>query len=107
MRAVELMEMLGDRARHSVVSMSGNASCRELVDKGIALDVLATPPPLSFFRAGAHMRDVIAAQQPDLVLTYNWGAIETVLGAKRSRDKVALVHHEDGFGPEESDRQLL
>ena len=39
------------------------------------------------------------------MLTYNWGAIETVAAARRLQ--LPLVHHEDGFGPEEAERRLL
>ena len=45
------------------------------------------------------------ALSPDLVLTYNWGAVETVLAARLVGHR-ALVHHEDGFGPAEVERRL-
>jgi glycosyltransferase involved in cell wall biosynthesis len=42
--------------------------------------------------------------EPDLLLTYNWGAIEPAL-ANLVRG-TPHVHMEDGFGPEEATRQL-
>jgi glycosyltransferase involved in cell wall biosynthesis len=39
------------------------------------------------------------------VLTYNWGAIEAVLGCWFAGHR-ALIHHEEGFGAEESQRLL-
>jgi glycosyltransferase involved in cell wall biosynthesis len=41
----------------------------------------------------------LAAQRFDLVLTYNWGAIETVLAARLARARV--IHAEDGFREDE------
>jgi glycosyltransferase involved in cell wall biosynthesis len=43
--------------------------------------------------------------KPDLVLTYNWGAMEVVM-ANRLFGRRPLIHHEDGFGPDETRAQL-
>jgi glycosyltransferase involved in cell wall biosynthesis len=45
-------------------------------------------------------------ERPDLLLTYNWGAVECAL-ANRLRRPVPHIHFESGFGPEEAERQLL
>ena len=42
---------------------------------------------------------------PDLLLTYNWGAIEWAL-ADRIRPVCPHLHVVDGFGPEEARAQL-
>ena len=62
-------------------------------------------------RAGHMLASILQArrrycsvQAPDLVVTSNWGAIEWALGARLAR--LPHVHTEDGFGPEERDRQL-
>ena len=39
----------------------------------------------------------------DLVLTYNWGAIDAVM-ARRLFGGPPLVHHEDGFNEDEAER---
>src|SRR3712207_7804494 len=39
----------------------------------------------------------------DLVLTYNWGALDAVM-AKRLLGGPPLVHHEDGFNEDEAER---
>lgn len=51
------------------------------------------------------MGGLMAAHQPDLLLTSNWGCIEW-LAANRGRAAVPQIHFEDGFGPDERpDRQ--
>lgn len=105
MRAVQLMGMLGAECRHSVVAMDGGQRAMGRVPEGVRLDLLPIPPAGSFWAMGGFFKRLIQAQHPDLLLTYNWGAIEALLGARRAGD-VPLVHHEDGFGPEEVDAQL-
>jgi glycosyltransferase involved in cell wall biosynthesis len=51
------------------------------------------------------IRARIAAASPDLLLTYNWGAVEWAL-ANRLRPICSHIHFEDGFGAEEADGQL-
>ena len=50
-------------------------------------------------------RSALRAERPDLLLTYNWGAIEWAL-ADRFRPICPHLHVVDGFGPEEALRQL-
>jgi glycosyltransferase involved in cell wall biosynthesis len=42
---------------------------------------------------------------PDVLLTYNWGAVEWAL-INRFGPAIPHLHIEDGFGPEEAERQL-
>jgi glycosyltransferase involved in cell wall biosynthesis len=50
------------------------------------------------------MRRLLGAERPDLVLTYNFGAMDAALAARTLG--LPLVHHEDGFLPDEARRQL-
>jgi glycosyltransferase involved in cell wall biosynthesis len=50
-------------------------------------------------------RRTIGEIDPDVLVTYNWGAIEWAL-ANRGLSARKHVHIEDGFGPEEADGQL-
>ena len=49
-------------------------------------------------------RRLLSALQPDCMVTYNWGAIEWAMA--RLWGGPRHVHVEDGFGPDEADRQL-
>ena len=51
-------------------------------------------------------RTMVAALKPDLLVTYNWGAIEFALAA-RLLPSIPHLHCEDGFGPEEAHANQL
>ncbi|MCB9871831.1 MAG: glycosyltransferase [Planctomycetes bacterium] len=103
-RTVQLMGMLPSDVRHSVVSMDGSYRSCQQAPAGVQVVALEQPPRLGLLAMGRYMRRVLAEQRPDAVMTYNWGAIEMLLGARGSG--IPLIHHEDGFGPEEADRLL-
>jgi glycosyltransferase involved in cell wall biosynthesis len=109
-RAVRLMNAFGDRARHTIVSSVPDAlSARASIAKGIKYEIAQDPPPLTG-RPSVARYEAIARymRRFDLVLTYNWGAIDGVM-ARRVFAKGAppLVHHEDGFNADEADRLKL
>lgn len=104
-RAVRLMNAFGDRARHTIVSGVPDAlGARDAIAKGIAYEIAQTPPPLTG-KPSVKRYEAIAQymRRFDLVLTYNWGAIDGVM-ARRVFSKGAppLVHHEDGFNADEA-----
>ena len=105
MRCVQLMGMLGSTVRHSVLAMDGRYGCVDHVPEGISATTLDRPPKGSFWQMGRWMATQIETHEPDLVMTYNWGTIEMLLGARRL-GFCNVIHHEDGFGPEEADRYL-
>ncbi len=104
-RAVRLMNAFGDSARHTIVSGVPDAlGARNSIAKGIRYEIAQTPPPLTG-RPSVARYEAIAQymRRFDLVLTYNWGAIDGVM-ARRVFAKGAppLVHHEDGFNADEA-----
>lgn len=103
-RAAMLMDKLPPPVRHTVVSMSGRTGCLERV-KVAQVEVGEAPPRAGFLATGRAMAATVTRLRPDLVLTYNWGAIETVLGCRLAGHR-ALVHHEEGFGVDETERLL-
>ena len=105
-RAVRLMNLLGDRARHTVVSgVPDQLGARDAIASGINYEIAQNPPPLTG-RPSVARYEAIARymRRFDLVLTYNWGAIDGVM-AKRVFPKgmPPVVHHEDGFNADEAD----
>lgn len=107
-RAVRLMNVFGDAAKHTIISAEPEAlDARDAIDPGIkanfpgeAAPSLQGKPGLDRYRRlAAYMRGF------DLVLTYNWGAMDAV-GARRIFPKGCppLIHHEDGFNADEADR---
>jgi glycosyltransferase involved in cell wall biosynthesis len=104
-RAVRLMNAFGDRARHVIVSgMEGRYGARERIDKRIKYEIAQDPPPLQG-RPSVARYDAIARymRRFDLVLTYNWGAIDGVMARRVfGRGTPPVVHHEDGFNEDEA-----
>ena len=104
-RFAAIANHFGRRWRHAVVAMDGNTACRERLDPG--LDV-------SFLESGAvkgdtlgnirRFRAALRAMRPAALVTSNWGSIEWAMA--NALPLVRHVHLEDGFGPEERDRQL-
>lgn len=104
-RAVRLMNAFGDSARHTIVSsMDGQYGARDAIAKGIDFEIAQNPPPLTG-RPSPSRYEAIAAymRRFDLVLTYNWGAIDGAMARRVSSKGVPpLVHHEDGFNSDEA-----
>jgi glycosyltransferase involved in cell wall biosynthesis len=106
-RAVRLMNAFGDRARHTIVSaMPEQLGARDAIAKGIKYEIAQNPPPLSG-RPSVKRYEEIARfmRRFDLVLTYNWGAIDGVMAARVfGKGLPPIVHHEDGFNADEAER---
>ncbi|MDF2603129.1 glycosyltransferase [Sphingomonas sp.] len=104
-RAVRLMNAFGDRARHTIVSgVEGRYGARERIAKGIRYEIAQNPPPLQG-KPSVGRYDAIARymRRFDLVLTYNWGAIDGVMARRVfGRGVPPVVHHEDGFNEDEA-----
>lgn len=104
-RAVRLMNAFGGAAEHAILSaMPGKHGAREAIDRTVAAafpgdaPVLTGPPtPARLWRLARYMRGF------DLVLTYNWGAFDAVM-ARRIFGGPPLIHHEDGFNEDETER---
>lgn len=95
----------GDRFRHLIVAMDGQYGCRSRIDPAIPI---AFPEiRVSKGHTLANIREFRGALRdirPDVLVTYNWGAIEWAIA--NWLKLVRHVHIEDGFGPEEAHRQL-
>lgn len=104
-RATHLIGRLGAGWRHRIVPMDGNTAAAARLPPGAAVEVLPAPPRRSFAGSVRAFVRLLRAERPDLLLTYNWGAIEAVVAARWLR-LPAVVHHEEGFGPEELQRRL-
>ena len=103
-----LANALAPGFEHVVVSMDGLQGTERLVQPGVGLRSRA----VTVHRGGGlsltnlrTFRSVLCEERPDLLLTYNWGAIEWAL-ADRVRPLCPHLHVLDGFGPEEALTQL-
>lgn len=106
-RAVRLMNAFGPAARHTIVSsMDGQYGARAAIAEGVDYEIAQDPPPLTG-RPSVGRYEAIAAymRRFDLVLTYNWGAIDGAMARRVNATRVPpLIHHEDGFNADEARR---
>ena len=104
-RAVRLMNAFGARARHTIVSgVPGQLGARAAIASGIDHEIAQDPPPLTG-RPSVARYEAIARymRRFDLVLTYNWGAIDGVMARRIfAKGQPPLIHHEDGFNADEA-----
>ena len=104
-RAVRLMNAWDDRVRHTIVSgVDGHYGARDGIAAGVPYEIAQDPPPLTG-RPSVARYEAIARymRRFDLVLTYNWGAIDAVMARRCfARDMPPLIHHEDGFNQDEA-----
>lgn len=105
-RTVQLIEALGDRYRHRIVAMDGNYDAMDLFADLENVDSL--PPPITpggLLSRLFQLRAWLKGQQTVKLFTYNWGSIEVAASALLC-PKIKHYHFEDGFGPDEAQRQL-
>lgn len=96
---------LGAQFRHAVIAMDGNLDCAARLDP--TLEVIY--PQVAVAKGAmlanrARFRDLLGQLRPDVLVTHNWGSIEWAMANLPQR--LRHVHIEDGFGPEERDRQI-
>jgi glycosyltransferase involved in cell wall biosynthesis len=104
-RAVRLMNAFGDRAKHTIVSGVPDAlSARDSIAKGVRYEIAQNPPPLTGKPSVARYEAIAQYMRRfDLVLSYNWGAIDGAMARRAfAKGSPPLVHHEDGFNADEA-----
>ncbi|OWQ92922.1 glycosyltransferase [Sphingopyxis witflariensis] len=109
-RAVRLMNLMGSRASHTILSAVPDAlGARDAIAPDIDVAFPADAPPLHGKPGPARYRDLARYMQRfDLVLSYNWGSMDGVMAHRLFapfRDLPPLIHHEDGFNEDESVRR--
>jgi glycosyltransferase involved in cell wall biosynthesis len=94
------------RFRELVFAMDGRYDCFDRLKSNARVD----RSHFDFPRRGTTANVITAYRvlrrlNPDLLVTYNWGAIEWALAATLA--KATHVHIVDGFGPEEAESQFI
>ena len=105
MRFAQLVKLHGARYRHTVIALDQNFDmASRLAGFPVAYQKLQFDKrsPLASWRL---FRKTLRDIGPDVLLTYNWGAMEWAL-VNRVGPAIHHVHVEDGFGPEEAQTQL-
>ena len=107
LRCVRLIDAFGPAIGHAIVSGDPAAlEAGELIAWEIPTDYPPDFPPLTGLPWFGRLKRIAERMKDfDLVLTYNWGAMDAVMAhtlyAKAMR-LPPLVHHEDGFNEDET-----
>lgn len=107
LRMVRVINHFGARLRHTIISLDDNLEAAQSFAGD--LDVRLTAAGRNrrgLVRTLVESAAALRRLRPDLLITYNWGAIEWAM-ANRLRPVARHMHFEAGFGKEEADGQLL
>jgi len=107
LRAVQLINAFGPEIAHAIVSAQpGAMAAAGLISKGITVDYPGNFPSLTGFPGLGRLKRLAEAMRGyDLVLTYNWGAMDAVMAHTLYAQAFSLpplIHHEDGFNADEA-----
>ena len=104
-RFVQLANSLGPTYRHTIVAMDNCFDASTRLAQHVLWESLELPVKKGSAVANRRcFRALLCERRPDLLVSYNWGAIEW---AAANLPRVCpQVHVEDGFGPEEATRRL-
>ena len=104
-RFAALATHFGRQYRHAIIAMDGETACRTRLPDNI--DV--TFPEVTIRKGDTlgnmrRFRRMLQWLRPDVLITSNWGSMEWAMA--NAVVGIRHVHAEDGFGPEEIERQL-
>ena len=104
-RFAELVDQLTSDFHHRVISLSPDVEAQNLIQKKQKISVSTLDldkSALTNFSNIKKLKRLFSDCDPDLLCTYNWGAIEAVIAKQAgSLRKIGHLHFEDGFGPDE------
>ena len=105
-RISNIINHFGDKYRHTLVAMDGCFDCRTRIKPEVRIEFIETRASrYGLLTNLMRFRAAIRGVSPDIMITYNWGAIEWGLANNLSQIS-RHVHMESGFGVEEADRHI-
>lgn len=102
-RTVTLMNALGPHVKHTIIATNGRYGAADRIHKDVPVELVPPPPGRGSLWYAAPMARTIRAIRPDLLLTYNWGAIDALMGGLMA-SVCPVLHAEDGFGIDEAQK---
>ncbi len=106
LRMARVINHFGARLRHTVISLDDNLDAAQSFAGDLDVRLIAARRKRrGLVRTLLESAAALRRLRPDLLITYNWGAIEWAM-ANRLRPVARHMHFEAGFGKEEADGQL-
>ena len=108
-RTADLINRLPLHWEHDVLAMDGCMDASTLIGENAQFNPLSLPIQKGrgvSLKNLWNLRRLNRERSPDLLLTYNFGALEAAF-ANRFWPLCRHIHVEDGFGPEEADGRQL
>jgi L-malate glycosyltransferase len=107
LRMVRVINHFGKRFRHTVIALDNDFAAADALAGEIDVMLSSTRQE----KAGTFhtvLGGILALRRlrPDLLITYNWGAMDWAM-ANRLSQVSRHIHFEDGFGKAEADAQIL
>lgn len=104
-RFAQIVNAPGEQFTHSIVSINRNFDALELLGHSVHIESIDKAwREGNLITRASRCRQTLREIRPDLLVTYNWGAIEWAF--VNLDIGIPHIHLEDGFGPEEADKQL-
>lgn len=104
-RTAVVIRALDESFRHTIVALDGDRAGAQRLEGHARVAYVDAPAKSRWGGAVPRFARLIRGLAPDLLLTYNWGAIEAIPAARLAGVR-RIIHAEDGFGPEEAQGQL-
>lgn len=108
LRCAKLIGAFGPGIEHTIVSgVVGALGAASVIDPAMRVTYPEDFPALTGRPSSDRLRRIAQAMSGfDLVLTYNWGAMDAVMAHRlfaKTLGLPPLIHHEDGFNQDETD----
>jgi glycosyltransferase involved in cell wall biosynthesis len=99
-RAATLINLLGSRYEHTIIAADGKYGTANRISGGSRVQYIPPPPGKGSVLYGLTLLPLLRSIAPQVVATYNWGAIDAVVASRLAR-RWPVIHSEDGFGVDE------
>src|SRR5262245_11373168 len=100
-RTIALANRVPERFSHTIMAMDGNFEAAPGLSERVRVTLRQPPRRRSSAIFPWLLARVVRQVRPDLVITYNWGSMDALVGA-RLASVAPIIHTEDGFGPDEA-----
>ncbi len=103
LRTLALIRALGSRFEHRILTLTHEKRAQSQLPPEVEL--IGPPERKGGLSWPLTLRSWQRRESPHVVITYNWGATDMILGA-RPGARCAFIHNECGFGPDEAERMI-